>query len=58
MPSALGDEVYLLAEGAMVTAAIFGTPEAAVQARAAAARLLAAAGSAQPGGLAAPAGRD
>jgi AcrR family transcriptional regulator len=58
MPSALGDEVYLLAEGAMVTAAIFGTPDAAVQARAAAARLLAAAGSAQPGGLAAPAGRD
>ncbi|HEY4461765.1 MAG TPA: TetR/AcrR family transcriptional regulator [Streptosporangiaceae bacterium] len=58
LPSSVGDEVYLLAEGAMVTAAIFGTPGAAAQGRAAAARLVAAAGSAQPGGFAAPAGRD
>ena len=45
MPPSLAGELYLLAEGAMVTAAIFGTPEAASQARAAAVRLLAAAGS-------------
>ncbi len=45
MPPYLADELYLLAEGAMVTAAISGTPEAASQARAAAVRLLAAAGS-------------
>jgi AcrR family transcriptional regulator len=41
MPASLAGELYLLAEGAMVTAAIFGTPEAATQARAAAGRLLA-----------------
>jgi AcrR family transcriptional regulator len=46
LPPSLGGELYLLAEGAMVTAAIFGTPEAAAQARAAAARLVAVAGSA------------
>jgi AcrR family transcriptional regulator len=46
LPPSLADEVYLLAEGAMVTAAIFGTPEPAAQARAAAARLVAVAGSA------------
>jgi AcrR family transcriptional regulator len=48
MPPSVADEVYLLAEGAMVTAGIFGTPEAGVQARAAAARLLSAARSAEP----------
>jgi AcrR family transcriptional regulator len=39
-PDALADDLRLLAEGAMVTAGIFGTTEPAAQARAAAARLL------------------
>ena len=36
------DHLYLLAEGAVVTAAIFHTPEPVLRARAAAAQLLAA----------------
>jgi AcrR family transcriptional regulator len=43
LPSDLTDHLILLAEGAMVTAGIFGTPEAAVQAKTAAAVLLEAA---------------
>jgi AcrR family transcriptional regulator len=43
LPESVTDHVYLLAEGAMVTAAIFGTAEPAARARAAAADLLAAA---------------
>jgi AcrR family transcriptional regulator len=46
LPESAADHLYLLAEGAMVTAAIFGTAEPAAQARAAAAGLLAAARSA------------
>lgn len=40
-PATLADELLLLAEGAMVTAAIFADPEAATRAREAAARLMA-----------------
>ncbi|MGD9695912.1 MAG: TetR/AcrR family transcriptional regulator [Thermoleophilia bacterium] len=40
LPPGLAEELLLLAEGAMVTAAIFGTPEPAARARAAAARLI------------------
>ncbi|MEW2546961.1 TetR/AcrR family transcriptional regulator [Streptomyces sp. NPDC047002] len=42
LPGGLADHLLLLAEGAMVTAAIFGTPEPAAQARSAAALLVAA----------------
>jgi AcrR family transcriptional regulator len=42
LPAELADQLLLLAEGAMVTAAIFGTPDPAAQARSAAAVLLAA----------------
>lgn len=41
LPEPLADHLYLLAEGAMVTAAIFSTPEPAIQARSAAEDLLA-----------------
>jgi AcrR family transcriptional regulator len=47
LPESLADQLYLLAEGAIVTAAIFGTAEPAARARAAAADLLAAAQSAR-----------
>ena len=43
LPEAVADSLYLLAEGAMVTAAIFTTAEPASRARAAAQQLLAAA---------------
>jgi AcrR family transcriptional regulator len=46
VPASLADQLHLLAEGAIVAAAIFGTPETATQARAAAGALLAAARSA------------
>lgn len=42
-PASLADELLLLAEGAMVTAGIFGTAEPAARARAAAERLVGAA---------------
>jgi AcrR family transcriptional regulator len=40
LPEATAEHLYLLAEGAMVTAGIFGTPESAVHARAAASLLI------------------
>jgi len=40
LPEPLTDALFLLVEGAMVTAAIFADPEAAVSARGAAARLI------------------
>jgi hypothetical protein len=43
-PPALAAQLAILAEGAQTTAAIAGTPEAAAQARAAAATLIDAAG--------------
>jgi AcrR family transcriptional regulator len=45
LPAAGTEQLYLLAEGAMVTAAIFGTPEPAMTARTAATSLIAAYGS-------------
>jgi AcrR family transcriptional regulator len=39
-PQSFADDLYLVAEGAMVTAGIFGTPTAATQARSTAQRLL------------------
>jgi AcrR family transcriptional regulator len=42
LPEPVTDHLYLLAEGAVVTAAIFHTPEPVLRARAAAAQLLAA----------------
>jgi len=45
LPESAADEVLLLAEGAMVTAGIFGTTAPARQARAAAARLIDAEGT-------------
>lgn len=45
-PDRLADQLFILANGAMVTAAIFGSPEPARQARVAAEHLVAAAGPA------------